>query len=93
MADFILFKFETDEESKNRDLSISRETTIREALNSFLRSTNSIMTLDLEKIQFMNKVKLLNTPKILDKKVGAHFNRSTQNVKIKVLDAGNILGG
>ena len=93
MVDFILFKFETDEDTKNRDLKISRDSTMREALLYFLRDTNSILTLELEKIQFMNKAKLLNVPKILDKKVGEHFNRTTQNIKIKVLDAGNILGG
>ena len=89
----IYFQFETEEESKNRTLPFSRETTIKECLLSFLRDTNSIMTLDLDKIQFMNKAQLLNNPKVLDKKLGSHFNRSVKNIKIKVLDAGNILGG
>ena len=93
MSDFILFKFETDEDSKNRDLQIKRNSTIREGLLSFLSATNSVMTLELDKIVFWNKSKMLNSPKFLDKKVGEHFNSSVQNIKIKVNDTGNILGG
>lgn len=93
MSDFILFKFETDEDSKNRDLQIKRNSTIREGLLSFLSATNSVMTLELDKIVFWNKSKMLNSPKFLDKKVGEHFNSSVQNVRIKVNDTGNILGG
>ena len=85
MSDFILFKFETDEDSKNRDLQIKRNSTIREGLLSFLSATNSVMTLELDKIVFWNHAKMLNSPKFLDKKVGEHFNSSVQNVRIKVI--------
>ena len=93
MSDFILFKFETDEDSKNRSLQVKRDSTIREGLLSFLTATNSVMTLDLDKIVFWNKSKMLNSPKFVDQKVGQLYNRSVQNVKIKVNDTGNILGG
>ena len=93
MSEYILFKFETDEDSKNRDIKVKKDSTIREGLLDFLRATNSVMTLDLDKIVFWNKSKMLNSPKFLDKKVGQHFNSSVQNVKIKVNDTGNILGG
>ena len=91
--DIILFKFEDEEESKSRNLPIKRDMLIEDALKAYLRETNSVMTLDLEKIQFLNKSKLLNNPNILKEKVGKVYNRSVMNVKIQVKDPGNVVGG
>ena len=57
----IFFKFHTDEDDKDRDITFSKESTIEELLFHFLTLTNSIMTLDQDKIVFMNKVIALNS--------------------------------
>ena len=93
MSDKILFKFENDEDNKNRDILINRDMLIEDALKTYLSSTNSIMTLELDKIEFLNKAKLLNNPKYLKQKVGQVYNSSVMNIKIQVKDAGNIVGG
>ena len=89
----IFFKFHTDENDKNRVITFSRESTIEELLMDFLRKTNSKMTLDQDKIVFMNKAKIMNKPENLKKKIGAYFNNSVKMIEIKVLDTKNVLGG
>ena len=89
----VFFKFHTDEDDKDRDITFSKESTIEELLFHFLTLTNSIMTLDQDKIVFMNKAKIMNKPENLKKKIGSYFNNSVKMVEIKVLDTGNVLGG
>ncbi len=89
----IFFKFHTDEDDKDRDITFSKESTIEELLFHFLTLTNSKMTLDQDKIVFMNKAKIMNKPEYLKKKIGSYFNNSVKMVEIKVLDTGNVLGG
>ena len=89
----IFFKFHTDENDKDKDITFSKESTIEELLMEFLKQTNSVMTLDQDKIVFMNKAKIMNKPDNLKKKIGSYFNNSVKMVEIKVLDTGNVLGG
>ena len=88
----IRIKFDTDKEDINKQIfEFPPSMTIKELLNTFLKDTKSVNELGLEKIQFIYKGKILNSPQFLDKQAKEIFR--FQNHKIKVWDANNIIGG
>ncbi len=88
----IRIKFDTDIEEINKQMfEFDSSDNIRGILNSFLKKTNSKNELSLEKIQFVYKGKLLNSPQFLEKNAKEIFR--FQNHKIKVWDVNNIIGG
>ena len=89
----ILFKFESGETTKNRDILVSRDKSLKEIFTQYLSQTRSIITFDPQKIQFVSKAKVLNSEKFLNKKAKDIFNNTVTNTIIKVIDSGNILGG
>ena len=89
----ILFKFESGETTKNRDILVSRDKSLKEIFTQYLSQTRSIITFDPQKIQFVSKAKVLNSDKFLNKKAKDIFNSTVTNTTIKVIDSGNILGG
>ena len=89
----ILFKFESGETTKNRDILADRNASLKEIFTNYLQQTGSIITFDLQKIQFLSKAKVLNSDKFLNKKAKEIFNQTVTNTIIKVIDSGNVLGG
>ena len=88
----IRIKFDTDIEEINKQIfEFDPSDKIRDVLNAFLQKTKSINELSLEKIQFIYKGKILNSPQFLEKNAKEVFR--FQNHKIKVWDANNIIGG
>ena len=88
----IRIKFDTDKEDINKQIfEFPPSMTVKELLNTFLKDTKSVNELGLEKIQFIYKGKILNSPQFLDKQAKEIFR--FQNHKIKVWDANNIIGG
>ena len=88
----IRIKFDTDIEEINKQIfEFDPLDKIRDVLNAFLQKTKSINELSLEKIQFIYKGKILNSPQFLEKNAKEVFR--FQNHKIKVWDANNIIGG
>ena len=66
------------------------ETTIEEMLLTFLKNSNSKVTLDPSEISFIFKSKILNTNKFLKKKIKDIF-KSPNTCNIKVIETSNIL--
>ena len=88
----IRIKFDTDIEEINRQIfEFESYYSIRQVLQSFLNKTKSKNNINLDKIQFIYKGKLLNSPQFLDQKASEMFK--FQNHKIKVWDSENIIGG
>ncbi len=59
----------------------------------FLRESNSILDLSTDKIQFIYKSKILNSPLYLKKKAKEIFRLLDHNNLIQVKDPGDIIGG
>ena len=88
----IRIKFDTDIEEINKQIfEFESYYSIREVLQSFLNKTKSKNDLSLERIQFIYKGKILNSPQFLNQKANEIFR--FQNHKIKVWDSENIIGG
>ena len=93
MTDLLSFNFKHDDESKNRTYQFKKDKKIKEILLFYLSNTNSIMTLDVDKIMFLNKSKILNSPNYLDKTIAETFKYNKQNTQIQIKDSGNVVGG
>ena len=88
----IRIKFDTDIEEINKQIfEFESYYSIREVLKSFLKKTKSKTDMNFEKIQFIYKGKILNSPQFLEQKASEIFR--FQNHKIKVWDSENIIGG
>ena len=86
----IFFSFVFDENSIG--LKFPKTTIIKDALIKFLKETNSINDLSPERIAFISKGIILNKKQNLEKSLLQIFKRDN-NIRIKVLDTVNIIGG
>ena len=85
-------KFQRGEDPNNLKMyEYNTSTTIKDMLYDYLKQTNSIMTLDAEKITFMAKGILNNKESTLNKTVGQYF-KALDNVVVKVYDNSGIIG-
>lgn len=89
---YVKFKREGEDSSALKVYEFDSSITVREMLNQYLRDTNSISTLDPEKITFMSKSILNNKPEILDKPLSKQF-KNIVNVMITIIDNGGVIGG
>ena len=89
---YIKFKREGEDPSSLKVYEFDSTTTVRDMLTYYLRQTNSINTLDPEKITFMSKTILNNKQDILDKPLGKQF-KNLLNVMITIIDNGGVIGG
>ena len=86
-------KFQRGEDPNNLKMyEFNTSITIKDMLLDYLKQTNSIMTLDAEKITFMAKGILNNKDSTLNKTVGQYF-KTLDNVVVKVYDNSGIIGG
>lgn len=57
-----------DYSDNNLTLNVNSSSLIKDVLIDFLRKTNSLITLDLDKIVFFYKTIILNRPKYIENK-------------------------
>ena len=85
----ITVNFQTNYEDSNK-FQFERETTIEEMLLTFLKNSNSKVTLDPSEISFIYNAIILNTNNNLKKKIKDVF-KSPYACQIRVIDTSNIL--
>ncbi len=88
-----ILKFQTNDEDINKktfeyDSTIS----IENMLLDFLSKTNSKITLGSNQIAFLYASRVINQQEDLQKPIGEIF-RKKNNIPIKVIDTGNVIGG
>ena len=94
MSKTVKLKFNTERNSiREKIFTYDCEMTVENLLNSFLRETNSIHTLDSKVIQFVYKSKIINTDGFLKKKAREIFRFLDQTNLVQVYDSQNIIGG
>ena len=91
MVDTLNISFIYNKNLPKTTFDFDKKITVKEMLNRFLQSTNSITTLDTKKIMFFHGTNLINLPKFLDKNIENVFGRGKITIQIK--DKGNIIGG
>jgi hypothetical protein len=89
---YIKFKREGEDPSLLKVYEFDSSITVKEMLNQYLSDTNSIKTLDPEKITFMSKTILNNKEDILNKPLSKQF-KNIVNVLITIIDNGGVIGG
>ena len=88
----IKFKREGEDTAFLKTYDFDDSMTIREMLTSYLRQTNSIITLDPNKIFFKSNTILNNKEQILNKTLLKHF-KNLENIIITIHETENIIGG
>lgn len=92
MSDEITIGFMFDGgEGGKLNFSFKKTSTIKEMLEDFLKRTNSVVTLERNKIIFSFRNKVLNSKPYENQMIQNIFGRG--NVTVKIIDKNKIIGG
>ena len=100
----VVIKFKINGEEKDITFSYDDTSkTVREMILSFVKSHNSYLqlkqedkskfeeTLSTDLLTFVLSNKIVNSPQVLNKKVGEMFKKN--NLIVRIIDSGDIIGG